>query len=113
MDVKKQTVTIKFNSSCQAVDDCSSQSVVQDVSLNFSSSANELSCRGQSASALRAPPDPAPRLLTPQVGACTNLNVQVPAALSLTPLGAPRRVKGACTEERETSDTIRFQMDRS
>jgi len=44
-------------------------------------------------------------LLTPQVGACANLDVQVPAALSLIPLEAPRWAKGACTEERETSDT--------
>jgi len=38
---------------------------------------------------MRAPPDPAPRLLTPQVGTYTNLDIQVPAALSLTHVGTP------------------------
>ncbi len=46
----------------------------------------EVSNRGQWACALRAPPNHAPGLLIPQVGACTNLNAHVPTAFNLAPL---------------------------
>ncbi len=54
--------------------------------LAWLSSGHEVSSRGQWAATMRAPPDPAPRVLIPQIGACTNLNVHVPTAFNLAPL---------------------------
>ena len=47
---------------------------------------HEVSSREQWAATMRAPPDPAPRVLIPPIGACTNLNVHVPTAFNLAPL---------------------------
>ncbi len=54
--------------------------------LAWFSSGYEVSNRGQWACALRAPPNPAPGVLIPQVGACTDLNAHVPTAFNLAPL---------------------------
>ncbi len=56
------------------------------IRLAWLSSGHEVSSRGQWAATIGAPPDPAPRVLIPQIGACTNLNVHVPMAFNLAPL---------------------------